>query len=67
MGIVGVLSIDRDFHVTRADGTVIEGAMAAGTDCMGYQPAPFGGTYQGWAFMTGRLAGEIAAKEALRA
>lgn len=61
----GGLSIDHDFHVTKEDGTELGGIFCAGTDCMGYQPAPFGGTYQGWAFMTGRIAGTNAANEAM--
>lgn len=64
-GSDGGLSIDHDFRVTKTDGSPLGGVYCAGTDCMGYQPAPFGGTYQGWAFMTGRLAGTNAAHEAL--
>ena len=61
----GGLSIDTTFHVTRTDGTPIEGLYCGGTDCLGYMPCDMAGNAQGWAFLSGRLAGTNAAEEAL--
>ena len=59
----GGLSIDTDFRVTRADGTAIAGLYCGGTDCLGYMPCDFAGNAQGWAFLSGRIAGTNAAAE----
>ena len=61
----GGLSIDTDFHVTRADGTPLGGLFCGGTDCLGFMPCDFAGNAQGWAFLSGRLAGANAVAEAL--
>lgn len=59
----GGLSIDTSFHVTRADGSPIAGLFCGGTDCLGYMPCDFAGNAQGWAFLSGRLAGANAVAE----
>lgn len=61
----GGLSIDPEFHVTKADGTPLGNLFCGGTDCLGYMPCDFAGNAQGWAFLSGRLAGTNAAMEAM--
>lgn len=36
-----------------------------GTDCLGFMPCDFAGNAQGWAFLSGRIAGTNAANEAM--
>ena len=59
----GALDVDEQFHVLKADGSVLEGLYAVGTDCLGVlftekkEYVTYGGADQGWAFTSGYLAG----------
>ena len=64
--------MDTNFNVLKADGrTPINGLYAVGTDCIGVlftEKKPYvtyGGVAQGWAYTSGYLCGEIAAKQVL--
>lgn len=63
----GGLDVNTDFQVLSAEGNPIPGLYAAGTDCLGVLLSnkkaylDYGGTAQGWAFTSGRLAGASAA------
>ena len=61
----GGLSINTDFQVTKTDGSPIAGLYCGGTDCLGFMPCDFAGNAQGWAFLSGRIAGTNAANEAM--
>ena len=67
----GALDIDEQFHVLKADGSVMEGLYAVGTDCLGVlftekkEYVTYGGADQGWAFTSGYLAGAGIAQEIL--
>ncbi|MGB3933003.1 MAG: FAD-binding protein [bacterium] len=68
----GGLDVDTNFNVLKADGrTPINGLYAVGTDCIGVlftEKKPYvtyGGVAQGWAYTSGYLCGEIAAKQVL--
>lgn len=64
----GGLDIDNQMRVLDTKGNVINGLYAVGMDSSGVlfsERAPYvtyGGVCQGWAYTSGRLAGEIAAK-----
>lgn len=65
----GGLDINEDFQVLLADGeTPIQGLYAVGTDSMGVlfteqeEYVKYGGAAQGWAFTSGKLAGEVIAE-----
>lgn len=61
------VDVDTQLHVLRQDGSIIAGLYAAGLDCSGVlysEKKPYvtyGGVDQGFAFTSGRLAGESAA------
>ena len=64
----GGLDVNEDMGVLRGDGAVIEGLYAVGNDSMGVLftdrkgYANYGGVAEGYAFVSGRIAGERAAK-----
>ena len=65
----GGLDINTDFQVLLADGeTPMGGLYAVGTDSMGvlFSEAKayvtYGGAAQGWAYTSGRLAGQVVAE-----
>ena len=67
----GGLDINTDFQVLLADGeTPMDGLYAVGTDSMGvlFSEAKayvtYGGAAQGWAYTSGRLAGQVVAEAA---
>ncbi|ETP72576.1 succinate dehydrogenase/fumarate reductase flavoprotein subunit [Lachnospiraceae bacterium JC7] len=70
-GTVGSLDVDINMNVLREDGTPIENLYAVGQDSEGVCNAdgkaysPWGGQAQSWTFVSGRIAGENAAKSAL--
>ncbi|HOZ72447.1 MAG TPA: FAD-dependent oxidoreductase [Spirochaetales bacterium] len=63
----GGLDVNEDMGVLRGDGSVIEGLYAVGNDSMGVLftdrkgYANYGGVAEGYAFVSGRIAGEAAA------
>lgn len=63
----GALDVDEELRVLRTDGQPIGGLYAAGLDSMGVLftdkncYVTYGGVAQGWAYTSGRLAGERAA------
>lgn len=65
-GADGGLDVDLDLNVLRADGSKIDGLYATGYDCSGVlynsnrSYVDYGGSALGWAFTSGRLAGENA-------
>jgi fumarate reductase flavoprotein subunit len=66
----GGLNVNAKLQVLRTDGTTpIPGLYAAGTDCLGTllteknAYVTYGGLAQGWAFTSGKLAGENAAAD----
>ena len=65
-GTDGGLDVDLDLNVLRADGSKIDGLYATGYDCSGVlynsnrSYVDSGGSALGWAFTSGRLAGENA-------
>lgn len=68
----GGLDVNTQFQVLRLDGqTPINGLYACGTDCLGVlfsEKKPYvtyGGAAQGWAYTSGKLAGEWAVKNML--
>ena len=61
----GGLSINTEFQVTKTDGSPIAGLYCGGTDCLGFMPCDFAGNAQGWAFLSGRIAGTNAANEVM--
>ena len=67
-GTVGSLDIDANMNVLRKDGTPIENLFAVGQDSEGVCNAdgkaysPWGGQAQSWTFVSGKNAGENAAK-----
>ena len=71
-GTVGSLDVDVNMNVLREDGTPIENLFAVGQDSEGVCNAdgkaysPWGGQAQSWTFVSGRIAGENAAKLALK-
>ncbi|PKL23947.1 MAG: hypothetical protein CVV47_11805 [Spirochaetae bacterium HGW-Spirochaetae-3] len=64
----GGLDVDQDMGVLKGDGTTIEGLYAVGNDSMGVLftnrkgYANYGGVAEGYAFVSGRIAGERAAR-----
>lgn len=69
-GTVGSLDIDANMNVLKKDGTPIENLFAVGQDSEGVCNAdgkaysPWGGQAQSWTFVSGKNAGENAAKVA---
>ena len=67
-GTDGGLDVDLDLNVLRTDGSKIEGLYATGYDCSGVlynsnkSYVDYGGSALGWAFTSGRLAGENAVR-----
>jgi fumarate reductase flavoprotein subunit len=68
----GGLDVNTSLEVLKKDGrTPVGGLYAAGTDCLGVllndkkAYVTFGGAAQGWAYTSGKLAGESAAKGAM--
>ncbi len=67
-GTVGSLNIDANMNVLKEDGTPIENLFAVGQDSEGVCNAdgkaysPWGGQAQSWTFVSGKIAGENAAK-----
>ena len=65
-GTDGGLNVDLDLNVLRTDGSKIDGLYATGYDCSGVlynsnrSYVDYGGSALGWAFTSGRLAGENA-------
>lgn len=65
----GGLDVDKDMRVLKKDGSAIPGLFAAGTDSMGVLftnkkgYANYGGVAQGYAFVSGRIAGAAAAAD----
>ncbi len=66
----GGLDVNRDMRVLRPDGTAIDGLYAVGNDSMGVLftnrkgYANYGGVAEGYAFVSGRIAGERASPAA---
>lgn len=63
----GGLDVDEDMRVLKRDGAVVDGLYAVGNDSMGVLftdrkgYANYGGVAEGYAFVSGRIAGEAAA------
>ena len=64
----GALDVDTQLRVLKEDGSILEGLYASGLDCSGVlysEKKPYvtyGGVDQGFAFTSGRIAGENAAE-----
>lgn len=64
----GGLDVDKNMNVLKADGTPIENIFAVGQDSEGVENkggqayTPWGGQAQAWTFVSGKIAGENAAK-----
>lgn len=69
-GTVGGLDVDANMNVLKEDGTPISNLYAVGQDSEGVCNAngkaysPWGGQAQSWTFVSGKIAGENAAKNA---
>lgn len=67
-GTVGSLDVDTNMNVLKEDGTPIENLFAVGQDSEGVANkegeaySPWGGQAQSWTFVSGKIAGEAAAK-----
>lgn len=67
-GTVGSLDVDTNMNVLKEDGTPIENLFAVGQDSEGVANkegeaySPWGGQAQSWTFVSGKIAGEQAAK-----
>lgn len=66
----GGLNVDKNMNVLRKDGSVIENVFAVGQDSEGVENVdneaytPWGGQAQAWTFVSGKIAGENAARVA---
>ena len=69
-GTVGGLDVDTNMNVLKEDGTPIANLFAVGQDSEGVENTdgeaytPWGGQAQQWTFVSGKIAGEMAAKVA---
>ncbi len=67
-GTVGSLDVDTNMNVLKEDGTPIKNLFAVGQDSEGVANkegeaySPWGGQAQSWTFVSGKIAGEAAAK-----
>lgn len=67
-GTVGSLDVDKNMNVLKEDGTPINNLFAVGQDSEGVcnkegeAYSPWGGQAQSWTFVSGKIAGEAAAK-----
>ncbi len=67
-GTVGSLDVDTNMNVLKEDGTPIKNLFAVGQDSEGVANkegeaySPWGGQAQSWTFVSGKIAGETAAK-----
>lgn len=67
-GTVGSLDVDTNMNVLKEDGTPIKNLFAVGQDSEGVcnkegeAYSPWGGQAQSWTFVSGKIAGEAAAK-----